>query len=146
MFQKTGTTDQDLQTDLSNQIWGKHKGINKITNLSSKKHKNLVKYTQKTFRYIYENIHPHYVKHIFGWLNPNVSYMEWIHATYNDVVYKDESKKWILIIKIPFFISTKSMDDAIRKFIGMSITTNPLQPSPHKNLDAIISMYESYHR
>ena len=147
-MQKTATMDNNLKKHLTDQIFGFHKGErNQYTNLTSKSQKNVVSKIQRFLKYIHNNIHVHYRRHMWGFLNPNISYREWILANYYDVIFKDENKQIISIIKIPFYIGTKSIDDAVRRFCNINRSDYlPLTPSPNKNLDSIISTYESYHR
>ena len=91
------------------------------------------------------NIHPKYRKCMWGMFNPNIVYREWIHAHVLDKIYFDKDQKIIEYIKLPFFVGTQSMDDAIKRLCGITDNEAPNINYGLNNIDFIPSFFETFH-
>ena len=82
---------------------------------------------------------------IWGWANPKTQYIEWLNATYHNVVYADNTKQKINIINMPLFKCTITMEQVLNSFVGgIQFVDRPI--SGYKNCDEIIADMESIHK
>ena len=84
-------------------------------------------------------------RNVWGWANPKTTILEWLNATYYNVIYAKESRKKVNIINMPLFKCTIIMEDVLNVFVGgVHFVDRPI--SGYNNWDEIISDWETIHK
>ena len=82
---------------------------------------------------------------MFGFINPKITYAQWLQATYHDIILDDKDCEKIHIINVPFFKCSIMMDNVISSFVGCVIYCDrPIVG--YKNGDQIVSDLETIHQ
>lgn len=81
---------------------------------------------------------------MYGFLQPKITYAQWLQATYHDIIYDDGDSNLVQIINVPLFKCTIMMDEIISSFVGcIRYCDRPI--NGYKNPDEMISDLESVH-
>ena len=106
-----------------------------------------MKFLQPWLKYITDFCLEEMIRGMHGFLNPKITYEEWLVAWWKDIIYTNESKKYVNIFNRPLFQTTYTMEQCIFELISRpGAVYRPLLEPGYNTFDRMISDWETITR